>query len=273
MKYAVQISGGLTSAWALKRTIEVHGLHNTEGYFADTKGKKDADNPHAGEDQDSYRFIREIAKHFQVPIWRVADGRNIWDVMHDNRCIKIPKQDHVPCSKELKAQMLDDVILTRYAPDQVTLVFGMQWDEVNRMERLRINLPCTVWFPLAEKPYVDKEQIKTYFTEHGISVPRLYDLGFEHNNCGGFCVRAGKAHFARLWYTMPERYLYHEERERELQKYLQKDVTIMTEVVKGVKRRLSMQEFRERLQSGTAKYDPLDYGACGCFLAGKETSN
>lgn len=271
MKYIVNLSGGLTSAWALKCTIDTFGLHNTEVYFADTKGKKDADNPHAGEDQDSYRFIRDLSKHFKIPIWRVADGRNIWDVMWDKRCITM--QAFAPCSNALKTTILDSTIYRKYKPHEVTRVFGMQWNEVGRMATLQAILPSSCWFPLAEKPYVEKEDIKRWLLENNIAVPRLYDLGFEHNNCGGFCVRAGKAHFARLWYTLPERYLYHEQKEAELCDYLGKRVTVLFETRQGIKYRISLREFRERLQSGTAKYDPLDYGACGCFLAGKEATN
>ncbi len=50
----------------------------------------------------------------------------------------------------------------------------------------------------------------------GIAPPRLYAMGFPHNNCGGFCVKAGQAHFALLLRTMPERYAYHEAKENEL---------------------------------------------------------
>lgn len=270
MKYIVNLSGGLTSAWALKCCIEQKGIEHTEVYFANTKGKKDKDNSHAGEDEDSYRFIKDLARHFQIPIHVVADGRDIWQVMKDKRAIKIPQQAYAPCSKELKANLLDRVIFGKYAPNTIVRVFGMQWFETNRMDRLRDRMPCDLWFPLANPPYVDKEEIKAYFEANDIKQPRLYDMGFEHNNCGGFCVKAGKAHFARLYFAMPERYLYHEQKEQELCDYLGKKVTILTEQVDWQKHQLSLREFRERLDAGDTRYDPNDFGGCGCFLSGTE---
>ena len=41
MKYIVNVSGGLTSFEALRRTIEPHGKENTHAYFADTKQEDD----------------------------------------------------------------------------------------------------------------------------------------------------------------------------------------------------------------------------------------
>lgn len=66
MQYVVNFSAGLTSFWAIKCTIERYGRESTHVVFADTKGKKDADNPHAGEDQDSYRFLRDTARYCAI---------------------------------------------------------------------------------------------------------------------------------------------------------------------------------------------------------------
>ena len=42
--------------------------------------------------------------------------------------------------------------------------------------------------------------------EWGIKPPRLYEMGFPHNNCGGRCVRQGIKEWIRLKRTMPERF-------------------------------------------------------------------
>ena len=48
-----------------------------------------------------------------------------------------------------------------------------------------------------------------------IEPPRLYLLGFPHNNCGGACVRQGRAEWERLYKCFPERYQAREEWESE----------------------------------------------------------
>ena len=65
MKYIVNVSGGLTSFEALRRTIERHGKENTHAIFADT----------SIEDEDLYRFLDDQERYFDITIERVKDGR------------------------------------------------------------------------------------------------------------------------------------------------------------------------------------------------------
>ena len=79
MKYIVNCSGGLTSFEALRRTLEVHGKANTHAYFADTQQ----------EDEDLHRFLQEQERYFGIEIERVVDGRTIWEVWKQRRCITL----------------------------------------------------------------------------------------------------------------------------------------------------------------------------------------
>ena len=84
----------------------------------------------------------------------------------------------------------------------------------------------------------------------GVQEPRLYAAGFAHNNCGGFCVKAGIGQMVHLWKTLPERYLEHEQKELEFQEFIGSEVTILTETRNGEKRNLSLQELRKRAEQG-----------------------
>jgi hypothetical protein len=99
----------------------------------------------------------------------------------------------------------------------------------------------------------------------GIEPPRLYKMGFHHNNCGGFCIKAGQAQFARLLTTMPERYARHERREQELRDYLGKDIAILRDRRGGDTKPMTLREFRERLEHDAKAFDSFDWGGCGCF--------
>jgi hypothetical protein len=142
----------------------------------------------------------------------------------------------------------------------------MDWTEMHRVERLRASLaPQLTWFPLCERPYVDKCHIADMLKEIGIKVPRLYDLGFSHNNCGGGCVKAGQAHWAHLFFTLPERYKIWEEKEEDIRSHLDKDVAILR-VRRGEQSTpMTLRAFRERLETGDTNYDKDDWGGCGCF--------
>jgi hypothetical protein len=98
-------------------------------------------------------------------------------------------------------------------------------------------------------------------------------MGFQHNNCGGFCVKAGQAAFALLYFRFPERYAYHEAKEEEMRQFLGKDVAILRH--RGGEKKgqpMTMKEFREtKIASG--KYDKLDWGACSCYAPPKEVNS
>lgn len=254
MEYIVNVSGGLTSFEALRRTLEKYGKENTHAIFADT----------LIEDEDLYRFLDDQERYFGIKIERIADGRTPWQVMKDERCITM--QSAAPCSKILKRKSIDKFIATHYEAGTHTRVFGMDWTEMHRVKRLTDSLaPQPVWFPLIEKPYMDKCQIAKFLEKVGIKVPRLYNLGFTHNNCGGGCVKAGQAHWAHLYYTLPERYALWEQKEQEIQQHLGKPVTILKTQQNGTKIPVSLKTFRERLEAGDTDYDKDDWGGCGCF--------
>ncbi len=251
--YIVNVSGGLTSFEALRRTIARHGKENTCAIFADT----------SIEDEDLYRFLDDQERYFDMKIIRLKDGRTPWQVMKDRRVITM--QFMAPCSQELKREPVERYIKREFGAS-IVRVFGMEWSEIDRMERLRAALlPQPVWFPLAERPYVDKCHIAADLEKIGIKVPRLYDLGFTHNNCGGGCVKAGQAHWAHLFYTLPERYDLWETKEEDIRQHLEKNVSILKDRRGGQATPMSLREFRERLQAGDTDYDKSDWGGCGCF--------
>jgi hypothetical protein len=124
--------------------------------------------------------------------------------------------------------------------------------------------PYIVEFPLTQSPIMFKDNIADALSEQGVSQPRLYDMGFAHNNCGGFCVKAGQSQFRQLLQLRPDTYAYHEAQERELQLFLGKPVTVLTETVDGKKLNLSMQALRERIEAGM-RIDEGDGEACACL--------
>ena len=178
MKYIVNVSGGLTSFEALRRTIERYGKENTHAVFADT----------LVEDADLYRFLSDQERYFNMIFHRAIEGRTPWQVMKDEGYITMhyPSGSVAPCSRILKREIIDSEISALYEPGTYTRVFGYEWSEIDRMESLRASVaPQPVWFPLNEPPYVDKCHISDFLESVGIEVPQMYKDGFEHNNCSG----------------------------------------------------------------------------------------
>lgn len=217
-------SGGIGSWATAKRVAEQHGTDDLVLLFADVKG--DSDNPHVGEDEDTYRFIVDAHKNIGGELIFVEDGRNIWEVFKDDRflgnsrlanCSKYLKQ--IPCRKWLDANC---------DPEDTTVYVGIDWTESHRLPAIeKAYLPYKACAPLTEPPYVDKQQMIQDAESQGLRAPRLYRKGYPHNNCGGFCVRAGQAQMRLLLQENPQRYRFHERMEQELRDYLGKDVAVL----------------------------------------------
>ena len=258
-KFIVSYSGGLGSFFAAKRLVEQHGKDKVAAVFADTKT----------EDEDLYRFLDESIAYLGIELFTIEDGRDVWQVFEDVRFLGNSRID--PCSRILKRDLIRKWQEQNLDNDYHVIALGIDWLEIHRFERVKARAlqEKKVWTycaPLCEKPFINKQQRQQTLQEIQIEEPRLYKHGFPHNNCGGFCVKAGQAQFARLLEVFPERYKYHEQKEQDLQKLLNKPVTILTRVTKGKKRPLSLRQFREELQQQAFLFDKHDWGGCGCAI-------
>src|SRR6185369_11454371 len=121
--------------------------------------------------------------------------------------------------------------------------------------------PWRVEAPMMDEPLWDKRRMISELAATGIKLPVLYTLGFPHNNCGGFCVKAGQAHFAHLLKTMPAVYEVNE-REEEETRAVVGDYSVMKDRRGGGPRRtLTMRQFREEIETDTRNHDG-DWGGC-----------
>lgn len=117
-----------------------------------------------------------------------------------------------------------------------------------------------------EPPLIDKSAIIADLKAVGIEPPRLYRLGFPHNNCGGGCVRAGQGHFTHLLKTLPDVYAEWEKNEEEVRTFLGKDVSILKSRIGGTTTTLTLAEHRHIYETRPQQLDLFEWGGCGCFL-------
>ena len=251
-KHVVMFSGGAGSWMAAKRVVQEHGTESIVLLFADTMM----------EDDDLYRFLIESSRNVGGELVQVADGRTPWEVFFDVRFLGNTRID--PCSRILKRELLREWVEKNCDPSDTVVYLGYDWTEEHRYEAAKPHWqPCTLEAPLCDEPYLTKADVVVALDREGIERPRLYAMGFPHNNCGGFCVKAGQAHFKLLLEVMPERYAYHERKEQELREHLGKDVSILRDRRGGPVRPMTLQEFRENLEAG-GQCDMFEWGGCGC---------
>lgn len=292
-KHVIFYSGGIGSYATAQRVIEREGKENVTLLFTDTKM----------EDDDLYRFIDESVKHLGCEYIYLADGRTPWEVFEDTKFLGNSRL--AKCSHVLKQKVADDYIKEHYKPHKpdyilekinkgkeiiylqdesekekrklewerderlpAILYLGIDWTESHRQAAPIYNYaPYEVRFPMCDEPYIDKQQMIQDLEDIGIRQPRLYELGFAHNNCGGFCVRAGQGHFKNLLDKLPERYKEHEEKEQYMRDLLGKDVSILRKQKDGVRYNVTLREFREDVEKNDEKnVDMCDIGGCGCFV-------
>jgi len=249
-------SGGVGSWGAARRVADEHGSDGLVLLFTDTKI----------EDPDLYRFLYEAAADVGGSLEILADGRSPWEVFRDVRFIGNTRID--PCSRILKRDLARAWVNSNCEPETTTIYVGIDWTEDHRLPRMQAAWePFTVEAPLCNPPLIAKADLLAELEARGIERPALYREGFPHNNCGGFCIKAGHAQFALLLEQRPCTFAEHERREAELREYLDKDVAILRDRRNGTTKPMTLREFRRRIEEGrTDQLDMLEWGGCGCFV-------
>ncbi len=267
-KHLISIGGGFSSTIELPlAVIDKYGAENVDMVIACL----------AGESPDLWRLVSECERRTGKQVTRITYSPirqylinapevmwwDIWDVFFQQGRMGSSLAD--PCSRILKRETLAAYIQNNYEPSSTVLHVGITAHEIDRMMAIQRNwgrAGYRVEADLADKP------------NNGTSVqrckallgwtPRLYEWGASHNNCGGFCVKAGHAQMARLLWFEPLLYAYHEMQEERFQRTFGTDATIMRDraTVGGlvVTTPLSMREFRERMQQRWAgmMFPPFD---------------
>jgi 3'-phosphoadenosine 5'-phosphosulfate sulfotransferase (PAPS reductase)/FAD synthetase len=262
MRYDVVMFSGGIGSWAAAKRVAARRSESGEApeglvlVFADT----------LIEDEDLYRFLDEAAANVGRPLVRIAEGRDPWQVFNDVRFLGNSRVD--PCSRILKRALLDSFMEVNFDPQNTTIHTGIDWSEEHRHINVKARKAQAGWTyeaPMCEAPHLTKAQMLDWLRKEGIEPPRLYAMGFPHNNCGGFCVKAGQATFAKLLEHMPARYAEHEAKEEALRQTLGANIAVMRDRRGGKSRPMTMREFRERVEE-KREFDRFDFGGCGCAV-------
>jgi len=256
MKHLISIGGGFSSTIELPlAVIAQHGVENVDMVIACL----------AGESPDVWRLVGECERLTGKRVKRITyqpyrqyleDAPevmwwDIWDVFFREGRMGSSLAD--PCSRVLKREVLKAYIQDHYPPDETILHVGITVDEIDRMLAIRMNWGRSgyrVEADLTDRSIVGSaaERCKEMLGW----TPRLYVWGASHNNCGGFCVKAGHAQMARLLWFEPLIYAYHEDQEQRFQTTFKTAATIMRDrsTLNGVTTStpLSMREFRDRME-------------------------
>jgi len=247
-RFIISVSGGNGSAVSALLAME-HGL-NYVPIFADT----------LIEDWDLYRFNNDLQNILGKEIIKVCDGRTPWEVFDDVKYIGNTRTAH--CSEQLKTSQIAKWLEENGTENDV-MILGMDFSELDRLERAQKRWSIPVRSFINDYKFW-RPKWAELFAKYDLKQARLYDMGFTHNNCGGFCVKAGQGQFKLLLEKIPETYARHEERmERTILKN-PKARPFLRKTINGELKYLTLKQFRIGVESGW-EIDPFDMGGCGCF--------
>lgn len=259
MKHIVSVSGGVGSYETLKRVLEKVNKEDVVAVFMDT----------LAEDGDLYRFLDDVEKKLEIKIIRLCVGKTPIELAFEKKFLWNSRI--ASCSIELKSKPFRKWLKENYSPDECILYLGIDWTETHRCKAIQKNYePYKVEFPMCESPWIDKPDMLTILKADGIEVPRLYKLGFTHNNCKGCCVKAGIGQYRNLYLKDKITYLEIENKEEMFREKYGKDVSILKRKGKV----FTLKELRKIIESEGQQlnlFEPLtvdecnEIGGCACF--------
>ena len=183
-------SGGAASAKMSQIVIDEYADgERVDLLFHDTKT----------EDEDTYRFLHEVASYLCKCIETDSDGRDIWSVFRDEgylgngrntMCSRILKQERsLNYLKKLRDSGEDPILYVGFTPDE--------WQRAQRVTARYALEGFEVRFPLIDEK-IDKKVCHKEITEcWGIKLPRMYDH-YNHANCMP-CVKGKKAYWGLVY--------------------------------------------------------------------------
>lgn len=254
MKHIVSFSGGMGSFAEAKACVDKFGKENVILVFADT----------LMEDEDLYRFKDECVAFLGCELVTLTEGRTPFEIFKDVKFMGNSMVD--PCSKLLKREPLNRWFKKNYQPQEAQMHLGIDYSEEHRLVGVQTRM----------KPYVYRSTLiedgriinKDYSEQFGIKRPRLYNWKLGHNNCGGFCIKAGLGHYKALFEANSERYAEFEAKEADVYESLGAVYPFLKKTEDKVLKRLTLKEYREQYLelNKVSVEDAQEYGGCGCAI-------
>ena len=196
----VWFSCGAASAVAGNLAIKKYG-DDVDLIYCDT----------GGEHESNIVFLHECEKWYgkEIKILKNPEYIDHFDVVRKKKFIT-NQYGFAYCTHELKMKMRSDA---GYC-DAIN-IFGYTYEEIKRAEKLiahNIDMSCE--FPLIDNA-VTKDDCLGIIWQQGIKMPRMYELGYSHNNCVG-CVKGGIGYWNRIRKDFPDVFKKMSELEREI---------------------------------------------------------
>ena len=184
----VWFSCGASSAVAAKYAVKKYD--NCEIVYCDT----------GGEHPSNKQFLKDIEKWIgrEITILKNQKYKDHFDVFKKTKYLYGNRGSR--CTVELKKKLR----LEYQKPDDIH-IFGYTFDEKHRAEKFESYNPelSVDWILIENK--ISKENCLGIIWQSEIKMPKMYDLGYNHNNCIG-CVKGGMGYWNKIRKDFPEHF-------------------------------------------------------------------
>lgn len=157
------------------------------------------------QEADTLRFIKDCEKALNKPIKILQNEqyKNVENAILGFGHIRNGQTMFYPCTNWLKKRVRKEQFENLHKDEEITYVWGFDCTERSRAERLNISMPeFTHRFPLIEQN-LTKEDCHAILNRLGIKRPKMYELGYQNNNCVG-CVKGGMGYWNKIRKDFPE---------------------------------------------------------------------
>lgn len=173
----------------------------------------------ADQHPDSLRFIQDCEKALgkHIEILSSDEYKNVDEACRAGGCIRMVTTNFAPCTSYLKQRVRKEKFEMLHLNDDITYVWGFDCSqrERQRTERLYDSMPNFKHeFPLIDKN-LTKQDCHAILKRLGIKRPKMYDLGYENNNCIG-CVKGGMGYWNKIRIDFPDIFKARAKMERDL---------------------------------------------------------
>ena len=184
----VWFSCGAASAIAAKYAVKKYD--NCEVVYYDT----------GGEHPSNIQFLKDIEKWIGrgITILKNDKYKDHFEVFEKEKYLNGIKGAR--CTTELKKKLR----IKYQRPDDIHM-FGYTLEEKHRAEKFESFNPelFVDWILISKE--ITKENCLGMLWQSGIKLPKMYDLGYNHNNCIG-CVKGGKGYWNKIRKDFPEHF-------------------------------------------------------------------
>ena len=194
----VWFSCGAASAVAAKYAIKQYD--NCEIVYCDT----------GGEHPSNQQFLKDVEKWIGggITILKNDKYEDHFDVFKKTKYLYGNRGSR--CTVELKKKLRQ-----KYQRADDIHILGYTYDEKDRADKFEERNPELLVNWILIENQITKENCLGIIWQSGIKMPKMYDLGYNHNNCIG-CIKGGMGYWNKIRKDFPDHFNRMAEIEREI---------------------------------------------------------